>query len=107
MVNCNPETVSTDYDTADRLYFEPLTFEDVLEVVEAERAAGPVAGVICTLGCQTPLGLAQRLKDAGVPVLGTSPEERCRRARGRRRRGAPRRRSPPVRCRAPAAPGGR
>ncbi|MGY5882057.1 carbamoyl-phosphate synthase large subunit [Modestobacter lacusdianchii] len=74
MVNCNPETVSTDYDTADRLYFEPLTFEDVLEVVEAERAAGPVAGVVCTLGGQTPLGLAQRLKDAGVPVLGTSPE---------------------------------
>jgi carbamoyl-phosphate synthase large subunit len=74
MVNCNPETVSTDYDTADRLYFEPLTFEDVLEVVEAERAAGPVAGVICTLGGQTPLSLAQRLKDAGVPVLGTSPE---------------------------------
>src|SRR3954463_7590011 len=74
MVNCNPETVSTDYDTADRLYFEPLTFEDVLEVVEAERAAGPVAGVICSLGGQTPLGLAQRLKDAGVPVLGTAPE---------------------------------
>ncbi|HEX2072598.1 MAG TPA: carbamoyl-phosphate synthase large subunit [Geodermatophilus sp.] len=74
MVNCNPETVSTDYDTADRLYFEPLTFEDVLEVVEAERAAGPVAGVVCTLGGQTPLGLAQRLKDAGVPVLGTAPE---------------------------------
>ncbi len=74
MVNCNPETVSTDYDVADRLYFEPLTFEDVLEVVEAERAAGPVAGVVCTLGGQTPLGLAQRLKDAGVPVLGTSPE---------------------------------
>ncbi|SNS50113.1 carbamoyl-phosphate synthase large subunit [Geodermatophilus pulveris] len=74
MVNCNPETVSTDYDTADRLYFEPLTLEDVLEVVEAERAAGPVAGVVCTLGGQTPLGLAQRLKDAGVPVLGTAPE---------------------------------
>src|SRR5213076_816619 len=74
MVNCNPETLSTDYDTADRLYFEPLTPEDVLEVVEAERAAGPVAGVICTLGGQTPLGLAQRLKDAGVPVLGTAPE---------------------------------
>lgn len=74
MVNCNPETVSTDYDTADRLYFEPLTFEDVLEVVEAERAAGPVAGVVCTLGGQTPLALAQRLKDAGVPVLGTAPE---------------------------------
>ena len=74
MVNCNPETVSTDYDTADRLYFEPLTFEDVLEVVHAEQSSGPVAGVICTLGGQTPLGLAQRLKDAGVPVLGTQPE---------------------------------
>ncbi len=74
MVNCNPETVSTDYDTSDRLYFEPLTFEDVLEVVEAERAAGEVLGVICQLGGQTPLGLAQRLKDAGVPVLGTQPE---------------------------------
>jgi len=74
MVNCNPETVSTDYDTADRLYFEPLTFEDVLEVVHAEQASGRVAGVICTLGGQTPLGLAQRLKDAGVPVLGTQPE---------------------------------
>jgi carbamoyl-phosphate synthase large subunit len=74
MVNCNPETVSTDYDTSDRLYFEPLTFEDVLEVVAAERAAGPLAGVIVQLGGQTPLGLAQRLKDAGVPVIGTSPE---------------------------------
>jgi len=74
MVNCNPETVSTDYDTSDRLYFEPLTFEDVLEVVEAERVAGEVLGVICQLGGQTPLGLAQRLKDAGVPVLGTQPE---------------------------------
>src|SRR3954471_6939122 len=74
MVNCNPETVSTDYDTADRLYFEPLTFEDVLEVVHAEQQSGTVAGVICTLGGQTPLGLAQRLKDVGVPVLGTSPE---------------------------------
>jgi carbamoyl-phosphate synthase large subunit len=74
MINCNPETVSTDYDTADRLYFEPLTFEDVLEVVHAEQASGTVAGVICTLGGQTPLGLAQRLKDAGVPVLGTQPE---------------------------------
>ncbi|SHG66888.1 carbamoyl-phosphate synthase large subunit [Jatrophihabitans endophyticus] len=74
MVNCNPETVSTDYDTADRLYFEPLTFEDVLEVVHAEQQSGPVAGVVCTLGGQTPLGLAQRLKDAGVPVLGTQPE---------------------------------
>ena len=74
MVNCNPETVSTDYDTADRLYFEPLTFEDVLEVVHAEQQSGEVAGVICTLGGQTPLGLAQRLKDAGVPILGTQPE---------------------------------
>jgi carbamoyl-phosphate synthase large subunit len=74
MINCNPETVSTDYDTADRLYFEPLTFEDVLEVVHAEQRSGEVLGVICTLGGQTPLGLAQRLKDAGVPVLGTQPE---------------------------------
>ncbi|MEJ3654875.1 carbamoyl-phosphate synthase large subunit [Actinomycetes bacterium KLBMP 9759] len=72
MVNCNPETVSTDYDTADRLYFEPLTFEDVLEVVHAEQASGTVAGVIVQLGGQTPLGLAQRLTAAGVPVVGTS-----------------------------------
>ncbi|WP_285728535.1 carbamoyl-phosphate synthase large subunit [Nocardiopsis sp. ATB16-24] len=74
MVNCNPETVSTDYDTSDRLYFEPLTLEDVLEVVRAEQATGPVAGVIVQLGGQTPLGLARRLKDAGVPIIGTSPE---------------------------------
>ncbi|MDT3398222.1 carbamoyl-phosphate synthase large subunit [Streptomyces sp. B1866] len=74
MVNCNPETVSTDYDTSDRLYFEPLTLEDVLEVVHAETQAGPVAGVIVQLGGQTPLGLAQALKDNGVPVAGTSPE---------------------------------
>ena len=74
MVNCNPETVSTDYDTSDRLYFEPLTLEDVLEIVHAEEQAGPVAGVICQLGGQTPLGLAQGLKDNGVTVLGTSPE---------------------------------
>ncbi|MFC0435875.1 carbamoyl-phosphate synthase large subunit [Kutzneria buriramensis] len=73
MVNCNPETVSTDYDTSDRLYFEPLTFEDVLEVVHSERESGTVAGVIVQLGGQTPLGLAQRLEDAGVPVVGTSP----------------------------------
>jgi carbamoyl-phosphate synthase large subunit len=73
MVNCNPETVSTDYDTSDRLYFEPLTLEDVLEIVHAERAAGPVAGVIVQLGGQTPLGLAQGLEDAGVPIVGTSP----------------------------------
>ncbi|MFG1911157.1 carbamoyl-phosphate synthase large subunit [Kribbella sp. NPDC048928] len=74
MVNCNPETVSTDYDTSDRLYFEPLTCEDVLEIVHAELQAGPVAGVIVQLGGQTPLGLAQRLADAGVPIVGTSPE---------------------------------
>jgi carbamoyl-phosphate synthase large subunit len=74
MVNCNPETVSTDYDTSDRLYFEPLTFEDVLEVYAAELAAGPVKGIIVTLGGQTPLALAQRLADAGLPILGTSPE---------------------------------
>ena len=78
MVNCNPETVSTDYDTADRLYFEPLTFEDVLEVFRAEAQSaegGPgVIGVIVQLGGQTPLGLAQRLADAGVPIVGTPPE---------------------------------
>ncbi|AKT51716.1 carbamoyl-phosphate synthase large subunit [Arsenicicoccus sp. oral taxon 190] len=74
MVNCNPETVSTDYDTSSRLYFEPLTLEDVLEVYHAEQAAGPVAGVIVQLGGQTPLGLAQALKDEGLPIVGTSPE---------------------------------
>ncbi|MDN6465549.1 MAG: carbamoyl-phosphate synthase large subunit, partial [Corynebacterium casei] len=74
MVNCNPETVSTDYDTADRLYFEPLTFEDVMEIYNAESESGTVAGVIVQLGGQTPLGLAQRLSDAGVPVVGTTPE---------------------------------
>jgi len=74
MVNCNPETVSTDYDTSDRLYFEPLTLEDVLEIVHAETQAGPVAGVLVQLGGQTPLGLAQALKDNGVPIVGTSPE---------------------------------
>lgn len=74
MVNCNPETVSTDYDTADRLYFEPLTFEDVMEVFHAESQSGTIAGVIVQLGGQTPLGLAQRLADAGVPIIGTSPE---------------------------------
>ncbi|MEU8813060.1 carbamoyl-phosphate synthase large subunit [Actinoplanes sp. NPDC048796] len=80
MVNCNPETVSTDYDTADRLYFEPLTFEDVLEVFHAEDSSGKAAGgpgvigVIVQLGGQTPLGLANRLKAAGVPIVGTSPE---------------------------------
>ena len=74
MVNCNPETVSTDYDTSDRLYFEPLTLEDVLEVVHAESASGTLVGVIVQLGGQTPLGLAQALKDAGVPIVGTQPE---------------------------------
>ncbi|KAA8960250.1 carbamoyl-phosphate synthase large subunit [Mycobacterium sp.] len=77
MVNCNPETVSTDYDTADRLYFEPLTLEDVLEVLHAERQSGRggpgVVGVIVQLGGQTPLGLAQRLADAGAPIVGTPP----------------------------------
>ena len=74
MVNCNPETVSTDYDTSGRLYFEPLTLEDVLEVVRAEQQSGPVAGVIVQLGGQTPLGLARALEAARVPVVGTSPE---------------------------------
>ena len=78
MVNCNPETVSTDYDTADRLYFEPLTFEDVLEVYHAEQDSGSggpgVVGVIVQLGGQTPLGLAERLERAGVPIVGTKPE---------------------------------
>jgi carbamoyl-phosphate synthase large subunit len=74
MINCNPETVSTDYDTSDRLYFEPLTLEDVLEVIHAETIAGPVLGVITQLGGQTPLGLAAGLKSAGVKILGTSPE---------------------------------
>ncbi|GAB3491386.1 carbamoyl-phosphate synthase large subunit [Nocardiopsis coralliicola] len=74
MVNCNPETVSTDYDTSDRLYFEPLTLEDVLEVVRAERLTGEVVGVVVQLGGQTPLGLAKGLQAAGVPVVGTSPE---------------------------------
>jgi len=80
MINCNPETVSTDYDTADRLYFEPLTFEDVLEVYQAEHASGlaaggpGVVGVIVQLGGQTPLGLAQALADAGLPVVGTPPQ---------------------------------
>ena len=73
MINCNPETVSTDYDTSSRLYFEPLTLEDVLEVIHAESQAGPIAGVIVQLGGQTPLGLAQALEDEGVPIVGTSP----------------------------------
>ena len=73
MVNCNPETVSTDYDISGRLYFEPLTLEDVLEVYHAEAAAGPVAGMIVQLGGQTPLSLANALEAAGVPIIGTSP----------------------------------
>jgi len=74
MINCNPETVSTDYDTSNRLYFEPLTLEDVLEVIHAETLAGPLLGVITQLGGQTPLGLAAGLKANGVNILGTSPE---------------------------------
>jgi carbamoyl-phosphate synthase large subunit len=74
MINCNPETVSTDYDTSDRLYFEPLTLEDVLEVIHAESQSGKLLGVLVQLGGQTALGLAQGLKDEGVPILGTSPE---------------------------------
>ena len=74
MINCNPETVSTDYDTSDRLYFEPLTLEDVLEVIHAESQSGELVGVIVQLGGQTALGLAKGLEAAGVPILGTSPE---------------------------------
>ncbi|CAB4910485.1 unannotated protein [freshwater metagenome] len=74
MINCNPETVSTDYDTSDRLYFEPLALEDVLEVIHAEQASGTVVGVIVQLGGQTALGLAKGLKAAGIPILGTTPE---------------------------------
>jgi carbamoyl-phosphate synthase large subunit len=74
MVNCNPETVSTDYDTSDRLYFEPLTEEDVLEIIMTERANGTLHGVIVQFGGQTPLKLAQALEDAEVPILGTSPD---------------------------------
>ncbi len=73
MVNCNPETVSTDYDTSDRLYFEPLTLEDVLEVLHAESASGTILGVVCQLGGQTPLGLAKGIEEAGYTILGTSP----------------------------------
>ncbi|WP_127475133.1 carbamoyl-phosphate synthase large subunit [Microbacterium sulfonylureivorans] len=73
MVNCNPETVSTDYDTSDRLYFEPLTLEDVLEVLHAESRSGEILGVICQLGGQTPLGLAKGIEEAGYNILGTKP----------------------------------
>jgi carbamoyl-phosphate synthase large subunit len=74
MVNCNPETVSTDYDTSDRLYFEPLTLEDVLAVYDHEKSSGAPVGMIVQFGGQTPLNLAQRLRAAGVPIIGTSPE---------------------------------
>src|SRR6201996_9442857 len=74
MINCNPETVSTDYDTSDRLYFEPLTNEDVIEIIDAERSRGTLHGVIVQFGGQTPLKLAQALEDANVPILGTSPD---------------------------------
>jgi carbamoyl-phosphate synthase large subunit len=74
MINCNPETVSTDYDTSDRLYFEPLTAEDVLEILTVEQSAGELVGVIVQFGGQTPLKLAQALEDAGIPILGTSPD---------------------------------
>jgi carbamoyl-phosphate synthase large subunit len=74
MVNCNPETVSTDYDTSDRLYFEPLTAEDVLEILRVEQSNGQLLGVIVQFGGQTPLKLAQALEDAGIPILGTSPD---------------------------------
>ncbi|WP_230291052.1 carbamoyl-phosphate synthase large subunit [Croceicoccus sp. Ery5] len=74
MINCNPETVSTDYDTSDRLYFEPLTAEDVLEILDIEKTRGTLVGVIVQFGGQTPLKLAQALEDAGIPILGTSPD---------------------------------
>ena len=74
MVNCNPETVSTDYDTSDRLYFEPLTAEDVLEIIETERSCGRLHGVIVQFGGQTPLKLAEALERAEIPILGTSPD---------------------------------
>jgi carbamoyl-phosphate synthase large subunit len=74
MVNCNPETVSTDYDTADRLYFEPLTIEDVVEIARKEQSVGTLKGAIVQFGGQTPLKLAHRLQSAGIPILGTSPD---------------------------------
>ncbi|MCW6529692.1 carbamoyl-phosphate synthase large subunit [Sphingomonas sp. MMSM20] len=74
MVNCNPETVSTDYDTSDRLYFEPLTAEDVLEILNVEQSNGELVGVIVQFGGQTPLNLARALEKAGIPILGTSPD---------------------------------
>ena len=74
MVNCNPETVSTDYDTSDRLYFEPLTLEHVLEILRVEQENGTLHGVIVQFGGQTPLKLANALHDAGIPILGTTPD---------------------------------
>src|SRR5690606_25198719 len=74
MVNCNPETVSTDYDTSDRLYFEPLTAEDVVEIAEQERSRGTLVGAIVQFGGQTPLKLAAALEAAEIPILGTSPD---------------------------------
>ena len=74
MVNCNPETVSTDYDTVDRLYFEPLTFEDVMSILDTERSAGADVSVVVQFGGQTPLKLALPLQEAGVPIIGTSPD---------------------------------
>src|ERR1700740_481421 len=74
MINCNPETVSTDYDTSDRLYFEPLTTEDVVEIVRVEQRGGALLGVIVQFGGQTPLKLAAGLEQAQVPILGTSPD---------------------------------
>ena len=74
MINCNPETVSTDYDTSDRLYFEPLTVEDVLEILHVEKSRGELVGVIVQFGGQTPLKLAAALEKAGIPILGTSPD---------------------------------
>jgi carbamoyl-phosphate synthase large subunit len=74
MINCNPETVSTDYDTSDRLYFEPLTAEDVLEIITVEQSKAGLKGVIVQFGGQTPLKLAHALEAAGVPILGTSPD---------------------------------
>ena len=74
MINCNPETVSTDYDTSDRLYFEPLTQEDVISIIQRESEKGTLKGVIVQLGGQTPLKIAAALEAAGIPILGTSPD---------------------------------
>ena len=75
MINCNHETVSTDYDTSDRLYFEPLTFEHVMEILRVEQDNGTLHGVIVQFGCQTPLKLANALNEAGIPILGTTPDD--------------------------------